>query len=594
MKSIRQELKEDINEFSQNWYQYVVLVLSLDLFNQFIVIPAFRFVTTYILQASAIPFVSVQNIKTIITTHTLMFITLIVEIFLLLIIIYIQVAFLLLGIRAIRENNFYLKYNFILTWHAIKRMKLSSIVLMLIYFLFLVPIVDIIFRTPLLAKIQLPEFILDYMTRSFWLGLFLVVLYLLLFWLSIRFILALPAIILKKYQPKKAIQISWRITSHYQWWHIIRHLLTLIVGTIIILLLFDLLVYLCQLIWDLFPGKYALILGIFNLTLIQIVSEIMFIFMLVLALLLIFRNLLVEQKKIISLPQINKSKISAVFLTFLFLISAISYNAMYLTGTNSKAPLTISHRGVDNHDAVQNTIPALRKIAQEKPDYVEIDLHETKDKKFVVLHDENLLKLANINKMPSQLTLNQLTKITIKEDGHQAKIASFDQYLREAHKLKQKLLIEIKTTPNDSKKILQRFNAKYGKLIVERKYQVQSLDYRVVQGLTTLNPKLFVLYLQPYNFTFPQSKADGYSMEYSTLNPDFVWQAHLNKRPVYAWTINDGHLMKKMMYEQVDGIITDRLRLLKKKIREFQEDATYANRIRNYIFVLPMKYDLQA
>ena len=71
-----------------------------------------------------------------------------------------------------------------------------------------------------------------------------------------------------------------------------------------------------------------------------------------------------------------------------------------------------------------------------------------------------------------------MTRITLHEDGHQAKIASFDQYLKAAKKLNQKLLIEVKTTPNDSPKMLQNFNQKYGKLIIKRKYQVQSIPHR--------------------------------------------------------------------------------------------------------------------
>lgn len=127
---------------------------------------------------------------------------------------------------------------------------------------------------------------------------------------------------------------------------------------------------------------------------------------------------------------------------------------------------------------------------------MEIDLHETKDKQFIVIHDDNLQKLTGVNKNPHDLTLKQLIKLTAKENGHQAKLVSFDQYLKEAKKLNQKLLIEIKTTPNDSKKMLQTFNQKYTKTILKNKYEVQSLDYRVVEGLHQINPKLDVFYIQ--------------------------------------------------------------------------------------------------
>ena len=160
--------------------------------------------------------------------------------------------------------------------------------------------------------------------------------------------------------------------------------------------------------------------------------------------------------------------------------------------------------------------------------------------------------------------------------------------------LSEKLLIEIKTTAKDSKKMLQRFNQKYGKTILKNTYQVQSLDYRVVEGLHLINPRLVVFYIQPYNFTYPQSVASGYSMEYSTLNSDFIWQAHLQDRPVYAWTVNDEKLMKKMMYQQVDGLITDRVDLAKKAIKSFQKDASYATRILNYIVVLHLSKNFES
>lgn len=38
-------------------------------------------------------------------------------------------------------------------------------------------------------------------------------------------------------------------------------------------------------------------------------------------------------------------------------------------------------------NGVQNTIPAMEATAKSKPDYVEMDIQETKDHQFVVFHD---------------------------------------------------------------------------------------------------------------------------------------------------------------------------------------------------------------
>lgn len=594
---VLKEFKAYTREFKRHWLAYLMLFLSLSLLNQFVVIPLFRYVTTFVLQAGAIPFVSYQNVITIITTHTVVFIILIIELLLLLLVIYAQFSYLLHGVRAIYSNSFTLKSSFRKTWQNIKGIRLGSLFLLALYLLLVIPFADIVFRTPLLAKIQIPEFILDYMTRTPILLTLLIVFYVVVLFFGIRLLFTLPLMIFGQKKTRMAMKKSWQLTKGMQWWPVIWRLFLLAVLSTMVLAIFYFAVYGMQLLWDLLPGKYpALILAIANLSLIQLGSELVFIWSGVVALLIIFNPLKVipfEQKK-------NKNAISKKLITYasiicgLIVITAVITNIMYLVGVNAHAPVVVSHRGVDNKNGVQNTLQALRKTAKEKPDYIEIDLHETKDKQFIVMHDENLQKLTGVDKAPHELTLAELTKLTAKENGHQDKLVSFDQYLKEAPKLHQKLLIEIKTTPNDSKKMLQYFNKKYAKTILKNKYQVQSLDYRVVEGLHQINPKLDVLYIQPYNFTYPHSVADGYSMEYSTLNSDFIWQAHLQHHPVYAWTINDEKLMKKMMYEQVDGLITDQVKLAKKTIKEFQDDSSYANRILNYIIVVHMPNDLEA
>ena len=61
VKSAFEDIRVYTSEFKKHLLQYILLVLSLDLISQFIVIPLFRYVTTFVLQAGAIPFVSYQN-----------------------------------------------------------------------------------------------------------------------------------------------------------------------------------------------------------------------------------------------------------------------------------------------------------------------------------------------------------------------------------------------------------------------------------------------------------------------------------------------------------------------------------------------------
>lgn len=586
------EIKAGSREFCQNWLRYLLLFMGLSLFNQFIVIPLFRYITTFVLQASAIPFVSYQNVVTIITTHTVAFLILIIELLLLLVILYAQLAYLLHGVWDIKHQVFTWKNSFIQTWQNIKKIRLGTLFILMLYFLLVVPLADVIFRTPLLSKVQISEFILDYLTRTPILLAVLIAFYLAALILGARLVFALPIIVFDHLKSVQAVKRSWRLTAHYRWRTICWRIIVLAVLSAAVMTIFYLAMYCLQLLVDLLPGKCQLILAIINLSLVQIISEVALVYVSVLGLSIILKAL--RQEKISQTGKTKKIILSTLVVFVLVMINAISTNYLYLTSVNAKAPVIISHRGVDDKNGVQNTLQSLRKTAKEKPNYVEIDVHETKDKKFIVIHDENLLKLTGVNKAPNDLTLRQLEKLTAKEDGYHAKLVSFDQYLEEAKRLHQKLLIEIKTTAKDSKKMLQRFNQKYGKTILKNAYQVQSLDYRVVEGLHLINPRLVVFYIQPYNFTYPQSVASGYSMEYSTLNSDFIWQAHLQDRPVYAWTVNDEKLMKKMMYQQVDGLITDRVDLAKKAIKSFKKDASYATRILNYIVVLHLSKNFES
>lgn len=586
------EIKAGSREFFQNWLRFLLLFMGLSLFNQFIVIPFFRYITTFVLQASAIPFVSYQNVVMIITTHTVAFLILIIELLLLLVILYAQLAYLLHGVWDIKHQVFTWKNSFIQTWQNIKKIRLGTLFILMLYFLLVVPLADVIFRTPLLSKVQISEFILDYLTRTPILLAVLIAFYLAALILGARLVFALPIIVFDHLKSAQAVKRSWRLTAHYCWRTICWKIIVLAVLSAAVMTIFYLAMYYLQLLVDLLPGKCPLIVAIINLSLVQIISEVALVYVSVLGLSIILKAL--RQEKISQTGKTKKIILSTLVVFVLVMINAISTNYLYLTSVNAKAPVIISHRGVDDKNGVQNTLQSLRKTAKEKPDYVEIDVHETKDKKFIVIHDENLLKLTGVNKAPNDLTLRQLEKLTAKEDGYHAKLVSFDQYLEEAKRLHQKLLIEIKTTAKDSKKMLQRFNQKYGKTILKNTYQVQSLDYRVVEGLHLINPRLVVFYIQPYNFTYPQSVASGYSMEYSTLNSDFIWQAHLQDRPVYAWTVNDEKLMKKMMYQQVDGLITDRVDLAKKAIKSFQKDASYATRISNYIVVLHLSKNFES
>src|SRR5262249_58570925 len=71
-----------------------------------------------------------------------------------------------------------------------------------------------------------------------------------------------------------------------------------------------------------------------------------------------------------------------------------------------------AHRG-SSRDAPENTLAAIRKAIEQGADYAEIDIHLTADGVPVLLHDEDLQRLAGVARRPDELTLAELQRIDV-------------------------------------------------------------------------------------------------------------------------------------------------------------------------------------
>lgn len=555
--------------------------LGLAILNQAVIIPIFRLLMTFILQMAAIPLISYQNILTILVHHPLAALLLLLELVGLLLVIYCEFALTLWFIKDLRTSNFKeLKKQFRL---SVKKLRLSSLPLLFFYTLLVLPFASVFFRTPLLAKVKVPEFILDYLTRNIWLFLLLAIAWLLFAYLGIRLILTLPLMILRGLTAKDSLKRSWQITKH-KFKHLLGQIILLTIFNGFISFLIITVIYLLQTGVDHYWKSFAMPMATINLLLAQLATQILSFFSTTVAISFLFPLLNIDEPIVDhKIPSSKRLKIVfslvASLITVFYALNAL----LYFTKFEQKMPLLISHRGVSEENGVQNTIPALKLTHKLKPDYIEFDIHETKDHKFIVMHDENYRALTGVNKRPIDLTLKQATRLTAKENGHKAKLASFDDYLKVANQLHQKLLIEIKTTPFDSPDMLKRFNRIYGKNILKHHHLIHSLDYQAVEKLKTINPKLKVFYIQPYNLIYPNSIADGYSMEYSTMNEDFIALAHFDNKPVFTWDMDEEDTIMRMLYYGVDGLITDDIQLARQVSKDYLENNNYADQILNFI-----------
>lgn len=512
-----------------------------------------------------------------IQNHFLGVLGLLIILFLLIFLVYVQFIVQFKGIRLIQSRSLTLKNLFKEVVSSAKKVKIQQLGFFLFYFLLIIPFGRYVFSTPLLSKIKIPIFTLEFFLKSWQNMLILVLFYAITFWISTRLILTLPLMILKGQPLKLAIKESLKRTKGVRKFFRLSVYFGLIgLFSIIMQGLLFMGGYFAQDYLD--KTSFALIGAVSILDLIWLGSLIIS----TLSLMMLFSYLINEaQMESFEVPKIapkGRMKYKVIFSSLTILLFAL-VSWTYVEKFMDTVPLTISHRGVDEENGVQNTIPALEATAKAKPDYVEIDIQETKDHQFVVFHDPTLKDLARIDSPPQKLTLAELTNTVVSENGKKALIPSFDDYLSAAEKINQKLLVEIKVSPLDSPKMVENFSKRYGARLLKDKAMIHSLDYNALLIEQKINPKIKVSFILPFNLLFPQTKMSAYTMEATTLTSSFVDKAQAKHQMVFAWTVNDETDMREQMFNGVNGIITDNLDDLKGVIAEDDESPSYAQRI---------------
>jgi len=218
----------------------------------------------------------------------------------------------------------------------------------------------------------------------------------------------------------------------------------------------------------------------------------------------------------------------------------------------------LAHRGFIQ-GGVENTLPALQAAARAGADRVEFDVMETKDGKFVVMHDTNLKRLSGRNLNVKDLTQDELTKITVRAGGMEAKIPSLEEWIRLSIHLNLPQLLEIKLHGGETPDLVPRLLAVLDRAGVTEAYTYHSLSREVVEELKRLRPQLIVGFIVPINFGgVPDVNADFIVIEQQSFSTRFVRQAWAAGYNVIVWTVDDEQQMRYYMNDAVDGIITDR------------------------------------
>ena len=543
---------------------------------EYLWLPLNSFLAGLLLSQTGYLFISYNNIFAIITSSPLISLAFLVLIVINLLVAYFQICLLFIGARHLlyHEKRTLIEYSrkvFQQSFLFMKRLSFCKMAFVFFYVAMLFPFIRKILKIYYLNKIVIPDFIVTYLEDKYWLvGLMIFASAWILLYVSVRLMFALPKILFEKRTVREGVKYSLQKTKKqvlfYAW-----NLLLIIIKTYLFFFLLLTPLLIGQIVIDNLTQKESLILGVINFVLIKNIHYMALTYFLVK-----FVSFLTGEELEI-MPRRKKDHLMRWGVMGCASIFFALEGYIYLEAPVTNTPLVISHRGVSNKNGVQNTVQSLEKTAQLKPDLIEMDVQETKDGQFVMMHDANLKNLAGINARPQDLTLEELTGLDISENGYRTKISSFDDYLNRANELHQRLLIEIKTSKKDSPQMMERFLEKYGATIKKYGHQMQSLDYHVIDKVLTYDSEIPVYFILPYNSIFPKTKATGYTMEYSTLDEYFVTKLWYTEQKLYVWTINSSDALDKSLQLSVDGMITDNTEMLQETLAAAQEDPEYTD-----------------
>lgn len=247
-----------------------------------------------------------------------------------------------------------------------------------------------------------------------------------------------------------------------------------------------------------------------------------------------------------------------------------------------------AHRGASQYYP-ENTMAAFRGAFMQGADEIELDVHETKDGKLVVLHDSNVKRVAGVDRDIWDMTYREVKELDVgagfsdKYAGERIPLLS--DVTRYARLSGIRLNIELKPTGHGDgdmpKKVVSTIK-EYG---LEKSVVVSSMSYWALAKVKDEDEGIKTAYITSIAYgdlsKFPD--ADAFSIEASSVTLPLVHYVHRGGGEIYAWTVNDEARAEDMIADGVDSIITDDVPKVKGYIYDARSSALYGQFVRTLL-----------
>lgn len=250
--------------------------------------------------------------------------------------------------------------------------------------------------------------------------------------------------------------------------------------------------------------------------------------------------------------------------------------------------LIIGHRGASAYEP-ENTIPAFELAEDLNADYVELDVHLTKDGELIVMHDDDVKRTTEAAGKIKDFTLAELKQLTADEKkGKKIAASGRNEEAYEIPTLREvveqlkgdlRFVIELKDTeqyPGIEEELVRLMKEQELIGIDAEGYPeavILSFDKKALKKVHKIEPEIPLIQLVSFDegeeaaLTKKELKdilsyASGINVSYEALTPPFVNTMHDKGLAVYAYTVNDAEAALRLKAMGVNGIATDEPDLL--------------------------------
>lgn len=238
----------------------------------------------------------------------------------------------------------------------------------------------------------------------------------------------------------------------------------------------------------------------------------------------------------------------------------------------------IAHRGASGY-APELTMEALQLAVELGADYIEFDVHMTKDKVLVANHDVTVERTTNGVGKIQDLTVKQLKELDAgswfnqtypnhaKEQYANAKILTVEEIFKQFGET-EKFVIEIKYPylyPGIENKLIKLLE-KYQLLEDKEKVIILSSSKESLKKIHQLNSEiklgLLLLYKQEAKISYEeleelQKYVSIIIPNFNSLNEEYIRRVKNAGFQIFTYTVNTKETYYKLIYWGIDGIITD-------------------------------------